>query len=313
MKELGIGYAHGKIILMGEHAVVHGLPAISLPFYGAYVKTTVSKADSASTIHCSYFDGPLTEVPKELQGISILIETTLKYINKANSTIHVDIESTLPANRGLGSSAAVSVSVVRGVIAAFDVELSEDELIELVNVAENIHHLNPSGLDVNTVIADLPLYFRRNHEKRHLPLKLKGYLVVADTGELGSTREAVADFAGKLHDNTDMISRMNRIGVLTDETLLNLYTGDMSKVGKAMLETHAILRDFSVSNDTLDRFVETAMQYGALGAKLTGSGQGGCMIALANDRESAQTIALKLRENGAHQTWFYNLEGNINE
>lgn len=309
MKELGIGYAHGKIILMGEHAVVHGLPAISLPFYGAYVKTTVTSTHDQSTIHSSYYDGLLSDVPQELKGIAILIETTLNYINKQDQAIHVDIESTLPANRGLGSSAAVSVSVVRGVISAFKVELSEDELIELVNVAENIHHLNPSGLDVNTVIADLPLYFRRDKEKRHLPLKLKGYLVVADTGELGSTREAVADFAQTLHNNTDMIARMNRIGVLTEETLTSLYIGDMSQVGKAMLETHAILRDFSVSNDTLDRFVDTAMQYGALGAKLTGSGQGGCMIALASDEKSAEHIALRLRESGAHQTWYYNLEG----
>ncbi|QIK68858.1 mevalonate kinase [Erysipelothrix sp. HDW6C] len=309
MRRSGIGYATGKIILMGEHAVVYGKPAIALPFHAAKIETTVVFHRGATQIECSYYKGDLANAPEVISGVKSLIITTLKYLKKPNKNVRVVIQSQLPAQRGLGSSAAVSVSIVRALFDAFHMPLSDDVLGKLVSVAEEIHHLNPSGLDATTISKGKPVYFDREKGKDDISLNLDGYIVVADTGELGQTRLAVTEVSQRLEENPEVMEPLlNRIHELTEQTRETLESGEIITVGLAMNEVHQILQQFNISNDALDRLVSTARTHGALGAKLTGSGKGGCMIALTRDYETASVVAAALEAEGAIQTWLYSLK-----
>lgn len=309
----GVGEAPSKIILMGEHAVVYGAPAIAMPFFSLGVKCTVQEQKGETYIQSICYDGPLQKSPDSIQGIRKLIEVTLDHLNVENNNLKIIIESLIPPQRGLGSSAAVSVAIVRALFDAFDEALSIDTLNHLVSIAESIHHFNPSGLDATTILNEKMMVYRRNNGIEYLDSKLEGFLVVADSGKQGNTQEAVREVKQLLESKPHLMKKqMEKLTDLTFQAQSALEDNEIHTLGYLMTQAHKSLMTIGVSDSQMDKYVEVALTNGAFGAKLTGGGKGGCMIALTDSIVDAQKISYALLNAGVKNTWIYNMREVIN-
>ncbi|AGY82207.1 mevalonate kinase [Carnobacterium inhibens] len=303
-----VGTANGKIILMGEHSVVYGEPAIAIPFPATHIEVTIIPAEGPVQLDCVYYRGNLASVPKHLENLKAVVESTVNELQQELKDFKVLIKSTIPVERGMGSSAAVAVAMVRALFNYFAVTLTDDRLLLLANVSETIAHGNPSGLDAAMTSGRHPLYYIKGEPFVPFPLSMPAYLIVADTGLKGQTRDAVASIAllNKEDSEKTMLS-IHQLGNLAKQSKLAIESTDPVTLGLAMNKAHEILSSLGVSNDTLNHLVTTARTHGALGAKLTGGGRGGCMISLASDKETATCISNALLEAGAVNTWTHQL------
>ncbi|MCB5952056.1 mevalonate kinase [Enterococcus sp. BWT-B8] len=304
----GIGKAAGKIILIGEHSVVYGEPAIAFPFPAAHVTTTSVPSDMM-TIDCSYYSGPISHIPATLKNIREAITQTLNVLKK-KEFFSFTITSTIPPERGMGSSAAVAVSVIRSIFDYYGYTYTPEELTELINHSEKIAHGNPSGIDGAAVSGSQPLFFIKGQPLQTFPMNLKNtFLIVADTGIKGQTRAAVQDVAHLFElNNKETSSHIQKLGELTLESRNAILEENSQLLGQTMDQAQKILSELTVSHPAIDRLIQAAKIQGALGAKLTGGGRGGCVIALANSQETAEKIASSFKENGAVTTWIQSLE-----
>ena len=290
-KEVGVGQAHSKIILIGEHAVVYGYPAISLPLLEVEVTCRVVPATTPWRLF-------------EEDTLSMAVYASLEFLNIKEAYIRCQIDSAIPEKRGMGSSAAISIAAIRAVFDYFEAELPRDVLEILVNRAETIAHMNPSGLDAKTCLSDQPIRFIKNVGFEELVMDLSAYLVIADTGVYGHTREAIQVVQSK---GKDALPFLHALGDLTQQAEEAIKTKDAVKLGEILTKAHGNLKEIGVSSPEADVLVETALQHGALGAKMSGGGLGGCIIALAANESLAQELAERLEEKGAVQTWIESL------
>ncbi len=312
----GCGAAHGKVILMGEHSVVYGYPAIALPFPQVTVKSEVSFRAGELWLESDFYTGALGDAPPERAHIATAINAVLDYLQKEKKNLNIAILSDLPASRGLGSSAAVAVAVIRALFQYFERQLLDEELILLANQAERVAHGNPSGIDVLTTAFGQPIWFRRSltdkrvKELKPLPISLPAYLVVADTAIYGQTKEAIAIIAQRRQERPEETERLlNELGDFAVQAEAAINQKEARRLGELMTKAHCNLRALGVSHPVLDHLTDQALRQGALGAKLTGGGLGGCMICLAEKEVDAQEIAKKLEQEGAKKTWIYPMKG----
>lgn len=305
MKEkTGYGTAIGKIILMGEHAVVYGEPAIAIPFSAARIKTNIIEGKGSVILDCDLYKGSLFNAPKRLFGLVYIIRKITEDFGEELKDFNINIESNIPLERGMGSSAAVSVATIRALYEYFGKNLAKSNLIKLTNISEKINHGNPSGIDSAVIIGEASIYYLKKAPPMALGINLDSYLIVADTGIPGQTKEAVKSVKRLILSNPQRgKSLIKGLGILAKETKEILKVKDSVALGRLMTEAHQILDELEVSNDTLNHLVNVARESGALGAKLTGGGLGGCIIALASTKEEAQFISDRLLANGANNTW----------
>ena len=290
-KEVGVGQAHSKIILIGEHAVVYGYPAISLPLLEVKVTCRVVPAATPWRLF-------------EEDTLSMAVYASLEYLNIKDAYIRCQIDSAIPEKRGMGSSAAISIAAIRAVFDYYQAELPRYVLEILVNRAEMIAHMNPSGLDAKTCLSDQPIRFIKNVGFEELAMDLSAYLVIADTGVYGHTREAIQVVESK---GKEALPFLYALGELTRQAEEAIKARDAVMLGEILTKAHGNLKEIGVSSLEADALVETALQHGALGAKMSGGGLGGCIIALVADYHQAQDLAERLEEKGAVQTWIESL------
>ena len=303
----GIGRANGKIILIGEHSVVYAQPAIAIPFKEVAVTTTITAADSL-TVDCIYHQGALEDAPVQLDNLRAVVSSSLSELGMPDQTFHIKIESTIPVERGMGSSAAVANSVVRAIFSYFDETLDDDTLFRLTQVSETIAHGNPSGLDAKITVSDQPLYFIRGETLEPFDIHLKGFIVVGDTGEKGRTMLAVNALGERRRANPEATNALiQELGGLSNRTKAILAGDRLEPLGECMNKAQDALAQMGISNAVLDSLIDAAKANGALGAKLTGGGWGGCMLALTADPDAAREMQQKLIENGAKETWVLEL------
>ena len=290
-KKVGVGRAHSKIILIGEHAVVYGYPALALPLNNIEVT-------------CRILPSNHTWVLYEEDTLSMAVFASLEFLGIQEADIRCEIESMVPEKRGMGSSAAVSIAAIRAVFDYYEQELDRETLETLANRAEMIAHMNPSGLDAKTCLSDHAIKFIKNVGFSEFETNLGAYLLIADTGIYGNTREAIQKVKQL---GMTALPYLHQLGKLTTEVEEALKVKDLERIGIAMSEAHLSLKNLGVSCPEADRLVATAQENGALGAKMSGGGLGGCIIALVASKEKAVSLADLLREKGAVNTWIESL------
>lgn len=295
----GVGRAHGKAILFGEHAVVHGAPAIVVPVQALTLTSHVTVTDGPSRIESSLFTGLAEAAPARLGPTVAALHAALTWFDLSDLDVELRISSDIPASRGLGSSAATGAAVVAAIADLAGQQLTPDERHALIQESERVAHGAPSGIDAHGVVSTAPLWFHGGAVTK-LPTGSDLTFVLADTGVAGSTRTAV-DAVRRVRDTERerFDGVLGRLTAIAHSARTALATGDRTSVGALMDESHLLLAALGVSGPELDTLAGAARSAGALGAKLTGGGLGGCLLALAPDLTAAAQIAAELRAAGA--------------
>ncbi|OQY23314.1 MAG: mevalonate kinase [Anaerolineaceae bacterium 4572_32.2] len=294
--------APGKIILFGEHAVVYERAAIAVPVTQVRATATVEPAPAGSglTLVASDLDRSVRlAVAPEGDPLAVAARLALAHLSTPEPDGVLTINSTIPIASGMGSGAAVSTALVRGLAGFLGHALRPAEVSEIVFEVEKIHHGTPSGID-NTVVAyEQPVYFVRGRPVEQLAVGQPFTLLIADTGTPSPTGKIVAQVRwARQREPARYDALFDQIGDIADEARRAIESGDVDALGPLMDDNHELLIELGVSSPRLDDLVEAARFAGAMGAKLSGAGQGGNTIALVEDY-LAEEVAEELRETGA--------------
>ncbi len=298
-----VGRAAGKVILFGEHAVVYGRPAVAVPVtqVGALAQIENVAQGQGITIAAQDLDRVyrLAEAPPD-DALRAIIIGALEHLGVGlEHDLIVTVRSTIPVARGLGSGAAVSTAIVRALAGHFDRWMSSRAVSDLVYETEVLYHGTPSGID-NTVIAfEKPVYFVKGQKMEIFWVGQPFLLVIADTGVSSPTKVAVGEVRQAQEKEPQKYNQLfDRVGAIAQAGRGAIERGEIEDMGRLMDENQSLLRAIGVSSEQLEALIEAARQAGALGAKLSGAGRGGNMIALATVKTCEQ-ISAALRRAGA--------------
>ncbi len=295
--------APGKVILLGEHAAVYGRPALAAPVQAVRAHAEVLPLDE-NRVRVKApdvgVDTYLDEMP-DTHPLGKAIRLSIKE-TQASGGFQVSVASDIPPASGLGSSAAVSVAIMRAVCEHFGHELGADRVAQMAFEVEKLHHGDPSGID-NTVVAfEIPVLFVKGEEPRPLGVTGRFQFVIGDTGDPSPTKELVTMLRGRWAGDTEFVDALfDSIGELTNQAAACIGRGEIGNLGPLMNHDQTLLETLGVSSPSLDRLIRAARDAGALGAKLSGAGGGGIMIALVDD-SSLEAVDTALREAGAVRT-----------
>ena len=279
--------APGKVILFGEHAVVYGRPAIAAPVNNVAATARLKATPSHNGLRIVAADlaqdyALVNAAPDDPPAQMIRI--TLAYLKQPPPNATLTISSTIPLGRGLGSGAAISTAVGKALGQFFDQPLPPEQLSELVYEIEKLYHGTPSGID-NTVVAfNQPVYFIKGKPLQRLQVKQPFTLVIGDTGVSAATHKVVGNLRRRRQADPDRYEGyFDEIGVIARHAkmIIQEKVAPVAALGKLMNENQEILSTLGVSSPELETLVTAARRAGAWGAKLSGAGRGGIMIALS--------------------------------
>jgi len=297
--------APGKIILFGEHAVVYGQPALAVPVTQVQAEVRIDRIFSSGI----RINAPNIQLNEKLDTLApthplaATVRNTLHTLEVDSlSNVTILIRSSIPVASGLGSGAAVSVAIIRALAKHLKKNLTDEQVSALAFETEKLYHGTPSGIDNTVVTYAKPVYFVRDQPINVLNVKYPFMIVIGDTGVPASTKESVRDVRVQHHKKPDRYETLfAAIGSIAKTARQLIESGMPESLGPLMDENHAMLRSMDVSSPELDHLVEAAREGGALGAKLSGGGHGGNMIALAQ-ASKAGAVARALKEAGATNT-----------
>ena len=299
--------APGKIILFGEHAVVYGRPALAVPITQVHADVEVSDADANSAgiwIHAPDVNlhAELNTLPSE-HPIAAVIHN-LFFLARVSPfpKLKINIGSTIPVASGLGSGAAVTVALTRALSAHIHYAMTDEEVSAFAYEIERLHHGTPSGIDNTVVTYAKPVYFVKGQPIETFQVGEPFTIVIADTGIGAPTKESVSDVRRLWEANKAKWENVfDEVADIAFAARHVIREGRIKMLGTLMDKNHAYLQQMTVSSPELDNLVSAARQAGALGAKMSGGGRGGNMIALAEE-DTAPRIAEALVSAGATRT-----------
>ena len=301
---MGRGSGFGKVILFGEHFVVHGVPGI-VSAIDSTVDAEVKKIGEGITVRDER-KGARGYTQKKRAEQKESIERMLRTmgIDPEKAILEIWLGGNLPGFSGLGASAASSVAIARAIAEEFKMDLSDEKINEIAYEAEKAYAGTPSGIDNTAATYGGLIWFKRNlsggpNMIEKLSIREPVEIIICNTGIVADTKEMVAGVAARKKKNPGeynlLFKQAEDLAFATREALEKF---DLRKVGKSMNENHRLLQEIEVSCKELDYLVNLAREQGAFGAKLTGGGGGGCMVALTPGKELQEAVAAAMEKEG---------------
>jgi len=297
--------APGKIILFGEHAVVYERPALAVPVFQVRADVEISVSNSAGI----WINAPdinlhaeLNTLPSDHPIASVI--HNLFFISRISPfpDLNIKITSTIPVASGLGSGAAVTVALTRALLSQINFPMTDEEINAFTYEIEKLHHGTPSGIDNTVVTYAKPVYFVKGQPIETFTVGKPFTIVIGNTGISAPTKESVRDVRKLWEaDKPKWEGIFDQVGKIANEARETIESGKWEMLGELMNANHALLQEMTVSSPELDVLVSAAKKAGALGAKMSGGGRGGNMIALV-EADRAETVSRSLQETGAKST-----------
>jgi mevalonate kinase len=300
MSSEGIGF--GKAILFNEHFVVYGVPAI-VSAIGKYTVAKLNPIDKSGWIIQDNRKATPNYKEEKIDQQKDSINRILKKMNidLSKNGLEIILNGTLNCASGIGASAASCVAIARALSEHFNLNLLDEEINEIAYEGEKGYHGTPSGIDNTASTFGGLIWFEKGEkkimDKMSIPNPIE--IVMGNTGKVADTSAAVAGVNERKEKNTEkykeIFDRAENIAYLAKNALLN---EDYRELGKLMNENHKLLQQIEVSSRELDFLVKLARDQGALGAKLTGGGLGGNIIALTPGRDTQEKVANAIEKEG---------------
>jgi mevalonate kinase len=272
------GRAGGKVILLGEHVVVYGRPALA----------TGLPLSIDATVEVGAGPGVISEAEVDPRTTRLVAEAARAF-GLDPSRLVVRVRSDVPPGRGLGSSAALSVAVLRAMAAAAGRTLDVPATLAFGRELESIFHGTPSGVDPAAAALGTCFRFVRGEPPTVTPVALPRplRLVIAYGKRARSTGSAVGALRDRWQRDRDRYEALfDDAAAIVEQGIAAAERGDLPALGAAFDRNQAVLEGLGVSHEDVERLVAAAREAGALGAKLTGGGAGGAIVALVDDVES---------------------------
>lgn len=294
--------APGKVILFGEHAVVYGRPALAVPVSGVRAAARVEGRPRGSGALINAVDLNLTLSLTEAAGhaLALTLKLVLEHLQIGEPDVLITLRSAIPIAGGLGSGAAISAALARAVCAYLGQPIDDATLSALVYEVEKVHHGTPSGIDNTVICYGKPVYFVKGSHPQIIQVGRAFDLLIGDTGIAAPTRKtvtAVREAWQRDPHNYEVL--FDQIGQIAHKARGAVKRGEIETLGPLMSKNHTLLRSLGVSSEELDRLVEAALGAGSPGAKLSGGGGGGNMIALVEPGQAAPVTEALMRAGAA--------------
>jgi mevalonate kinase len=300
---MGKGSGFGKVILFGEHFVVHGVPGI-VSAIDSTTDVEVKKTGKRLAVKDERKTAKGYSEEKRLQQLES-IERMLKAMGIDSKTpLSIWIGGTLPGFSGLGASAASSVAIARAIAEELGMNVSEERINQVAYEAEKAYAGNPSGIDNTAATYGGLLWFKKNmtggaNTIERISIQKPVEVIIGSTGKVANTKAMVEGVAKRKQNNPQKYNPVfTQAEALAYESRKALEVYDLKKVGELMNKNHRLLQQIEVSSRELDLLVNIARKQGAFGAKLTGGGGGGCMTALTPTRELQEKVAAAIEKEG---------------
>lgn len=292
---LGVGY--GKVVIMGEHAVVYGRHAIAAPL-PMTIKAQVEDCDEGIHLLIPRWgvEFQLASNPNERRSFERPAGVMLDELGLSGRAMRIEVFPEVPRSMGLGGSAAMAVAIVRALDKHYRLGLADEDVNRLAFEAEKIAHGNPSGIDNTLACYAKPLVFRAGNPPlvETLNIKTPIPMVVGMTGYEGLTAKTVGRVNAAWQQDRKLYERIfDQIDTLVLRGVQAIQDEDLVTLGQLMNICHGMLNALQVSTPELEQLVDIARANGALGAKLTGGGGGGSIIALCDGDTDAVVNAIR--------------------
>lgn len=270
-----MGRASGKVILLGEHAVVYGVPAIAVG---------IERGASARAIRAEKASIRLGENRVEADDASDVGRALSALLAELGADpVAIDVELELPPGCGLGASAAIAVAASRAVLEVMDPEATETLgcVLKGAMAWERVFHGNPSGVDTAAAASGGCILFRRGEPPLPIHVAAPLELAIAVAGPPASTKSMVEGVARLRERRPELVQKsLDAIHSLVNNARLCIEAGDVIGLGRLMDLNQMLLSGLFVSTEGIERACQLARDAGALGCKLTGAGGGGAVVAI---------------------------------
>jgi len=297
---MAVGIGFGKVILFGEHFVVHGIPGIVAGINDRTIATVENSKKFELIDNRPETPGYKAE-KLEQQRESMKLIFQKMGIDAESKPVKIVLWGNLLAATGVGASAASCAAIARALAGHFGQDSRDERINEIAFEGEKAYHGNPSGIDNTAATYGGLLWFIRGTPNRveRIACKKPIDIVMGNTGITGDTKKAVEAVKERKENNPERFEKIfEEAKEIAFKARKAIEEGNIEEIGKLANKNQGLLREIGVSSGELEELIGIALEQGAIGAKLTGGGMGGYMIAVTPGKELQEKVAKSMQEKG---------------